>query len=302
MHNTTLRRQVISGDWTPINNGTCTLTDLGLRHNGNGLVWLHSGVSMHEADSDTGLTGSDKVSHEYHEGVCPGNILNNKDYFGFVHPHKIDDYCLNILTNSAARAIFEQRKDGKPLATFALQFSVSERKKAADGLALYRNPIQPDKYTIFDTKRYPGLASVYERKGWDRESIDYVASIIINDAEFGRLMGRLGYVKIRTRKITGKKEIFWLYRSHARELDDHSKKRRDKGVCPERTAPRKALQPFVQASERERFGFKRIPIDGKWLYVYVDHIRFLTPKRHRVDGIRVQGYTAKTVKLEVHHA
>ncbi len=25
----TLRRHVISGDWTPINNSTCTLTDLG---------------------------------------------------------------------------------------------------------------------------------------------------------------------------------------------------------------------------------------------------------------------------------
>ncbi len=34
----TLRRHVVSGDWTPINNGTCTLTDLGLQHNGNGLV------------------------------------------------------------------------------------------------------------------------------------------------------------------------------------------------------------------------------------------------------------------------
>ncbi|CAK8743479.1 hypothetical protein SODG_006615 [Sodalis praecaptivus] len=230
-HIATLRRHVISGDWTPINNGTCTLTDLSLRHNGNDLVWLHSGVSVHEADSDTGLAGSDKVSHEYHEGVCPGNILKNKDYFGFVHLHKIDDYCLNILTNSAARAIFEQRKDGKPLATFALQFSVTERKKAADGWALYRNPIQPDKYTVFDTKRYPGLASVYERKGWNRESIDYVASIIINDAEFSRLMGRLGYVKIRTRKITGKKETFWLYRSHVREFDDRSKKQRDKGYA-----------------------------------------------------------------------
>lgn len=79
-------------------------------------------------------------------------------------------------------------------------------------------------------------------------------------------------------------------------------RQKDAPLRPERTSPRKALQPFVQASERERFGFKRIPIDGKWLYVYADHIRFLTPKRHRVDGVRVQGYTTKTVQLEVHHA
>ncbi|MEN3257442.1 hypothetical protein AAH678_01180 [Sodalis endosymbiont of Spalangia cameroni] len=188
----TLRRHVISGDWTPINNGKCTLTDLGLRHNGNGLIWLHSGVSVHEADSDTGLTGSDKVSHEYHRGLRPDNRLNNKDYFGFVHPNKIDDYCLNILTNSAARAIFEQRKDGKPLATFALQFSVNERKKAADGWVLYRNPIQPDKYTVFDSKRYPGLASVYERKGWNREPVNYFTKIIRDNAEFSKLMVRFG--------------------------------------------------------------------------------------------------------------
>ncbi|EDR3139895.1 TPA: hypothetical protein ACXISN_003446 [Salmonella enterica subsp. enterica serovar Horsham] len=30
-----IRKQVISGDWSPINRGEYTLTDLGLRHNGN---------------------------------------------------------------------------------------------------------------------------------------------------------------------------------------------------------------------------------------------------------------------------
>ncbi|CAK8741669.1 hypothetical protein SODG_004986 [Sodalis praecaptivus] len=178
-----------------------------MRHNGNGLVWLHSGVSVHAADSDTGLTGSDKVSHEYHRGFLPGNRLNNKDYFGFVHPNKIDDYCLNILSNSPARVIFEQRKDGKPLTTFALQFSVNERKKAADGWVLYRNPTQPDKYSVFDTKHYPALASVYERKGWNREPVNYFTQIIRDNAEFSKLMARLGYVQVRTRKITGKKKL-----------------------------------------------------------------------------------------------
>ncbi|PAV10412.1 hypothetical protein CBG25_01965 [Arsenophonus sp. ENCA] len=31
-----LRKAVISGNWSAINNGICTLTDLGLRHDGNG--------------------------------------------------------------------------------------------------------------------------------------------------------------------------------------------------------------------------------------------------------------------------
>ncbi|CDQ55325.1 unnamed protein product [Klebsiella pneumoniae] len=55
------RKQVISGDWSPINRGEFTLADLGLRHNGNGLVWLRSGVSVHEADHDAGISGKDKT-------------------------------------------------------------------------------------------------------------------------------------------------------------------------------------------------------------------------------------------------
>ncbi|UDV72613.1 hypothetical protein [Enterobacter hormaechei] len=55
------RKQVISGDWSPINRGEFTLADLGLRHNGNGLVWLRSGVSVHEADHDVGISGKDKT-------------------------------------------------------------------------------------------------------------------------------------------------------------------------------------------------------------------------------------------------
>ncbi|MGL9724360.1 hypothetical protein [Sodalis sp. (in: enterobacteria)] len=153
-----------------------------------------------------------------------------------------------------------------------------------------------DKYTVFDTKRYPALASVYERKGWNHESVNYFAHIIRDNAEFSKLMGRLGYVRVRTRKITGLLETFWLYRSTRHELTKDAPLRTDNQLY------KKAFIPLVQASERERFGFKRIPLDGKWLYVYADHIRFLTPKRHRVDGVRVQGYTAKTVQLEVHHA
>ncbi|WP_155399132.1 hypothetical protein [Xenorhabdus bovienii] len=43
--------------------------------------------------------------------------------------------------------------------------------------------------------------------------------------------------------------------------------------------------------------FEHIAVDGQWLYVYADHIRFLTKKRHRVEGVRVQGYTAKGIEL-----
>ncbi|WP_050747764.1 hypothetical protein [Sodalis glossinidius] len=62
---------------------------------------------------------------------------------------------------------------------------------------------------------------------------------------------------------------------------------------------KKAFIPFVQASKVERFGFKHVAIDGKWLYVYDDHIRFLTRKRHRVNGVRVQGYTANGVRVDM---
>uniref|UniRef100_A0A3B0MMH9 Uncharacterized protein n=1 Tax=Arsenophonus endosymbiont of Trialeurodes vaporariorum TaxID=235567 RepID=A0A3B0MMH9_9GAMM len=64
-----LRKAVISGNWSVINNGICTLTDLGLRHNGNGLVWLNSGISVHEADSDIDLTGQDKQSYDYEDHI-----------------------------------------------------------------------------------------------------------------------------------------------------------------------------------------------------------------------------------------
>ncbi|MDE9447738.1 hypothetical protein KKJ04_19760, partial [Xenorhabdus bovienii] len=48
-----IRKAVISGNWTAINKGIYTLTDLGLRHNGQGLVWLNSGISVHDAECDT---------------------------------------------------------------------------------------------------------------------------------------------------------------------------------------------------------------------------------------------------------
>ncbi|WP_243746649.1 hypothetical protein [Yersinia pseudotuberculosis] len=71
------------------------------------------------------------------------------------------------------------------------------------------------------------------------------------------------------------------------------------GVCPEGAAPRKASESFVQTSNIPRYGYNRVALDGKWLYVYADHINKLTKKRHRLDGVRVQGYTAKGLHVEV---
>ncbi|SPP32676.1 hypothetical protein ARAF_3068 [Arsenophonus endosymbiont of Aleurodicus floccissimus] len=73
-----IREAVISGNWSASHNGTCTLTDLGLIHNSNGLVWLNSGVSVHEADSDTGFTGGYKKSYEYQVSLCQAKLLENK--------------------------------------------------------------------------------------------------------------------------------------------------------------------------------------------------------------------------------
>lgn len=110
-----------------------------------------------------------------------------------------------------------------------------------------------------------------------------------NDAAFGEAMREAGYVPVRTRKLTGKKDSFWLNRKTVN----------DKGVCPKEPALHKAYSVFVQASEQSKKAFKRVAVDGKWLYVYADHIRFLTKKRVRVEGKQVMGYTAKGLPVEV---
>lgn len=109
-----------------------------------------------------------------------------------------------------------------------------------------------------------------------------------DDAAFSQAMHKAGYVPIRTRKLTGKKESFWLYRITGN----------DKGVCPAEPANRRASAPVVQTMKKPHPWFKRVALDGKWQYVYVDHLCFLTKKRHRVDGVRVQGYTAGGLKVE----
>jgi len=70
-------------------------------------------------------------------------------------------------------------------------------------------------------------------------------------------------------------------------------------LCPKEPAPNKASRLVVQASLSERRNHKRIALDGKWLHVYADHIPQLAKKRHRVNGVRVQGYTAGGLKVEV---
>ena len=110
-----------------------------------------------------------------------------------------------------------------------------------------------------------------------------------DDAAFGQAMREAGYVPVRTKKLTGKQESFWLYRVT----------RNDKGVCKSENHINNELRHFVQVSLTPQKAFKLAAVDGQWLYVYDDHIRFLTKKRVRVDGKQVTGYTAKGVRLEV---
>ncbi|MFJ5982375.1 hypothetical protein ACIQCX_15805 [Enterobacter cancerogenus] len=309
-----IRKQVISGDWSPVNRSEYTLTDLGWRHNGNGLVWLRSGVSVHEADSDEGFSGKAKSSFDYHEGVCPARPADSAGFSRGVHSHKVDSYCLHILASSSSWVEYWHRNDGKALTTFAAQVLTSERQEAFDGWVIYRHPQQMDKYTVIHQERDKYVIREYVKRGWKCESTYELSLLVKNDAEFSRLMARLGYLKVRTRKITGRKETFWLYRSAEKGLaaadrqpkvDAHyaAVVRRvscgKQEVCPQETAPRKASAPVVQTISKPHPWFKRVALDGKWQYVYADHIRFLTKKRHRVEGVRVQGYTAGGLKVEV---
>lgn len=263
----TTRKAVISGDWTEINNGHCTLADLGLRHNGSGLVWLRSGVSVWDADCDTATASTIDTD---------------------------DGDCLRIMTLSPAWREYWHRNDGKALTTFAVQVLTNERQEAFDGWVVYRHPQQADKYTLMHEGRDKHLIHEYTKRGWKSESTHALSLRVKSNIEFGRLMMRLGYIQIRTRQITGRKETFWLYRSMAKKLSSGKK-----SLCPQETTQHKACSVVVQTMTKPHPWFKHVALDGKWQYVYADHIRFLTKKRHRVDGVRVQGYTAKGVPVEV---
>ncbi|MCC8378961.1 hypothetical protein [Xenorhabdus sp. PB30.3] len=307
-----IRKAVISGDWSPINKGICTLTDLGLRHNGQGVVWRNSGVSVHDAESDIGLTGRDKTSFDYHTALFPSNTLTNNTFCRDFHPHKVDSYCLLILSESDSWVEYWHRKDGKALTTFAVQVLANERQEDFDHWVIYRHPVQPDKYTVINAEKDKTLVQEYIRHGWLCESIHELSLLVKSNIEFGRLMTRLGYIKIRTDKITGHKETFWVYRSAEKGLNAREKqpqidtsyarviKRISHGkqsLCPNTSLKNNVFTPFVQYAKQPIRTFERIAVDGQWLYVYADHIRFLTKKRHRVEGVRVQGYTAKGIEL-----
>ncbi|HGJ5856678.1 hypothetical protein [Arsenophonus nasoniae] len=280
------RKAVVSGNWSAINNGICTLTDLGLRHDGNGLVWLNSGISVHEADRDIGLTGQDKKSYDYHSEVRTANRLKSNDYYGFVQPKDIDSYALNIICKVSKN--FTERKDGSPLATFALLIDQQARKEAVDNWTLYRHPKQGDKYTILNKYYHRGLIKIYEAKDWQVEPLRYIGNLIRNDAEFSKLMKRLGYIKVRTRKITGKLNDFWIYRCKEKSL---------KQVRTKEIIKNNKLTPFVQYVNQPTKAFKHILVDGEYRYVYEDHIHFLTKKRQRIAGKQLTGYTAKGVEM-----
>ncbi|MFS1539360.1 MAG: hypothetical protein ACL7BU_12490 [Candidatus Phlomobacter fragariae] len=289
-----LRKAVISGNWSAINNGLCTLTDLGLKHNGNGVVWLNSGVSVHEADSDTGFTGGYKKSYEYQASLCLGRPLENKVFSRGVHSHKVDDYCLLILNRSDSWVEHWNRKNGKALRTFAVQILTNERQDAFDNWVIYRHPRQHDKYTVINIEHNNALVKEYIRHGWLCESTYELSLLAKSNNEFGRLMARLGYIKVRTRKITGHKETFWVYRCAEKEIKE-SKAR--KTLCPSNTLIYKYNNQFVQYTKQPVKAFKHIIVDGEYYYVYEDHIHFLTKKRQRIAGKQVTGYTAKAVDM-----
>lgn len=277
-----IREAVISGNWSVINNGICTLTDLGLRHNGNGLVWINSGVSVHEAETDTGLTGQDKQSYDYHSELRTANRLKSNDYYGFVQPKDIDSYALNIICKVSQQ--FTERKDGSPLTSFALLIDQQARKEAVDNWILYRHPKQGDKYTILNKHHPRGLIKIYQAKNWQAEPLRYIGNLLRNNAEFSKLMKRLGYTKVRTRKITGKLNDFWIYRCKERIVNELRTKENIKN---------NKLIRFVQYVNQPIKAFKHILVDGKYYYVYEDHIHFLTKKRQRIAGKQLTGYTAK---------
>ncbi|RXK33849.1 hypothetical protein BBD39_07345 [Arsenophonus endosymbiont of Bemisia tabaci Asia II 3] len=280
------RKAVISGNWSVINDGLCPLTDLGLRHNGNGLVWLNSGISVHEAESDTGLTAQDKQFYDYHAEVCPDNSLKNNDYYEFVQPKDIDSYALNIICKVSKN--FTERKDGSLLATFALLIDQQARKQTVDNWTLYRHPKQGDKYTILNKYYHRGLIKIYKAKNWQAEPLRYIGNLIRNDAEFSKLMKRLGYIKVRTRKITGKLNDFWI---------DRCKEKTLKEVRTKEIIKNNKFIRFVQYAKQPMKAFKHILVDGEYRYVYENHIHFLTKKRQRIAGKQVTGYTAKGMEM-----
>ncbi|SMG37516.1 hypothetical protein [Cedecea sp. NFIX57] len=287
-----IRRQVISGNWTAINNGDYTLTDLGLRHNGSGLVWAKSGVSVREADYDEGFEGMYATSDDYHAQLEGKRPLETYVMTRGVHAHKIDDLCFAILHRSGALIEYTHRSNGARLSTHAYRIPLQDKQQAFHGYYIFRNPKDENHYMVLHQDIHKSLVEACLDRGWSCESTYELSLVVSTTHEFGLLMRRSGYRQIQTRKITGKYERFWIYRSGKKDksllssVSAISLNKIDKKVA-------------VQASETERFAFKRVAVDGRYLWVYADHICFLRKIRTRVNGKRVQGYTAKQVNLVI---
>ncbi|CAA2929411.1 hypothetical protein [Arsenophonus endosymbiont of Bemisia tabaci] len=72
-----------------------------------------------------------------------------------MQPKDIDSYVLNIICKIGKN--FTERKDGSPLATFALLIDQQARKQTVNNWTLYRHPTQGDKYTILNKHHHRGL-------------------------------------------------------------------------------------------------------------------------------------------------
>ena len=287
-----IRKQVIGGNWSPINRGDYTLTDLGLRHNGNGLVWAKSGVSVREAESDEGFEGMYATSDDYHAKLEGKRPLETYVMTRGVHAHKIDDLCFAILHRSGALIEYTHRSNGTRLSTHAYRIPLQDKQQAFNGYYIFRSPEDENNYMVLHRDIHKSLVEACLERGWSCESTYELSLVVSTTHEFGLLMRRCGYRQIQTRKITGKYERFWIYRAGKKDknllssVSAISLNKIDKKIT-------------VQASETERFAFKRVAVDGRYLWVYADHICFLKKIRTRVDGKQVQGYTAKQINLMI---
>lgn len=290
-----VRQNVISGDWSAINNRLFTLTDLGLRHNGTTLVWAKSGDPVREVDHEAGFKGTYAVSDDYHAKLDGQRPLETYVLVRCVHAHKIDDLCFGILHKSGAMIEYTHRIDGRRLSTHAFRIPAQGKQRAFDGYFIFRSPTDKHQYLVLHKDRDSAIVSDCLSRGWSSESAYELSLVVGTNAEFGLFMQRCGYAQIFTRKITGKFERLWVYRGNrkSKQYDD---------ILPsvsQESSNDKAYSVVVQLSHKPRKSFKPVSLDGQNVYVYDDHVRFLTKKRHRVNGVRVQGYTAKGLTVEV---
>lgn len=289
------RRDVINGNWTVINDRTYTLTGLGLRHNGSGLVWAKSGESVRKVDHDTGFSGAYAISDDYHAKLDGKRPLETYVLTRGVHAHKVDDLCFGVLHRSGAMIEYTHRSNGARLATHAVRIPNHDKQHAFKGFYIFRSPSDEHYYMLLHEELDRTIIEACLSQGYSCESTYELSLVVATAHEFSLFMERCGYIPIQTRQITGKQERFWVYRGN-RKSKGHDE---ILAPAPQEVAPRKVCSRVVQLSHKPRKAFKPVALDGQNVYIYDDHERFLTKKRHRVNGIRVQGYTAKGLTVEV---